>query len=65
MAKPKESVWEKNPNRMLIFPPNTHPGITEEYQKDRWILADKYAILAYGFNEEEMKDARSTIRRKR
>ncbi len=56
--------WAKNPNRMVIFEPGTCPHPQQDFHQDRWILADKWAILAYGHKRSDMKEARRTIKRR-
>lgn len=59
-----QTVWAKHPNRMIIFAPNTHEKIEHDYQKDRWLLADQWAILAIGHSHDDMAMARDTLKRK-
>ena len=55
--------WEKNGNIMVAFTPNTCPH--ENAPAGRWILADKWNVLATAFNESECETLRDNIRRRR
>lgn len=53
--------WNKTPNKMITFAPNTHPN----GYPDRWLLADKFTILGTGFSEYDIKMLKDTLKRKR
>jgi hypothetical protein len=64
-AERARQKWEKNPNRMVIFEPNTCPHPMQDFHRDRWLLADKWGILAIGFSRADMKEARRDLKRRR
>lgn len=44
-------VWNKTPNEMILFVPNTHP----KGYPDLWVLANKFKILGIGHSPFDIK----------
>lgn len=60
-------AWDKVPNRMVALAPGEgvlHPEYRSCFN-DRWLLADKHAIVGTGFSVDDIRSLRDEAKRRR
>ncbi len=62
-VKKATEAWKKNPNKMIIFKPNTQPWAAK--YPDTWLLVDGGGVIGTGPSEQDMKTMRDWYKRKR